>query len=287
MDNQKLELSLRLQATKIRRLVIEQVHNVGIGHLGGSLSVADLLSVLYFDEMKLDPKQPKWGERDRLVMSKGHAGPAVYACLAMKGYFPLEQLKTLNQPHTNLPSHCDMFRTPGIDMTTGSLGQGISCAMGIAMACKADHPDSYVYFVCGDGETQEGEVWEAIMFGGYRKLDHMIGFLDYNHLQIDGRVDDILSLESPAAKYEAFGWYTQTVDGHDVLAIRQAIENAKAQSGKPSMIILNTIKGKGIPEIEDIASNHNYALKDDLYAVAAKRFDEEIQQLEEALACSK
>lgn len=276
--------TLELRAAEIRRLTLGQIHKVGIGHLGGSLSVADLLAVLYFDKMRVDAKNPKWADRDRLVMSKGHAGPAVYACLAMRGFIPMEELDTLNQPYTNLPSHCDMNRTPGIDMTTGSLGQGISCAMGIAMACRADGRDNNIYFVCGDGETQEGQIWEAAMFAGHRKLGRVIGFLDYNRLQIDGTTDDICSLESPAKKYEAFGWRTEEIDGHDVIAISDAIERAKMQSEKPTMIVLHTTKGKGVPEIENQASNHNCNVNDALFAAASARLDSEIAALKEVLA---
>ena len=284
MLEQRQITELRLWAAKLRRTVLEEIHSVGIGHLGGSLSVCDLLAVLYFDQMRVDPQRPKWPDRDRLVMSKGHAGPAVYASLALKGFFPKEELATLNQPHTNLPSHCDMRRTPGIDMTTGSLGQGISCAMGLALACKQDGRDSKVYFVCGDGETQEGQVWEAALFAAQRKLGNVIGFLDYNRLQIDGTTDEICSLESPAAKYGAFGWHVQQIDGHDVAAIHNAVCVAKQIIEQPSMIILNTVKGKGVPEIENKPSSHNCPVDDALYATAEKRFDEEIKALEEALA---
>lgn len=283
MLEQRNVLELELAAAKIRHLVLDQLHAIGVGHLGGCMSVCDLLSVLYFDQMRVDVNNPKWENRDRLVMSKGHAGPAVYAALALRGFFPREQLLTLNQPHTNLPSHCDMQRTVGIDMTTGSLGQGISCAMGIALACRADQRDSYVYFVCGDGETQEGQIWEAVMFAGHRKLDNVIGFLDYNRLQIDGTTDEICSLESPRAKYEAFGWHVQQVDGHDVAAIHDAICAAKAEKGRPSMIILNTVKGKGIDEVENQASCHNCNVDDAFYNTATARLKEKIASLEEGL----
>ena len=274
------ETQLKIAAAKIRRGALTAIHAIGIGHVGGSLSVCDLLSVLYFRQMRLDPDNPKWADRDRLVMSKGHAGPAVYAALALKGFFPEAELTTLNQPHTNLPSHCDMNRTPGIDMTTGSLGQGISCAMGLAIACRDDKRDSYVYFVNGDGESQEGQVWEAVLFARNRKLDHVIGFLDYNRLQIDGTTDEICSLESPRAKYEAFGWDVQQIDGHDVRAISDAIDRAKAATGKPSMIILDTVKGRGIPEIENKPASHNCAMDDALYEKTVTALDAQIAQWE-------
>lgn len=274
---------LVLWAARLRRWVLEEIHAVGIGHLGGSLSVCDLLAVLYFDQMRVDAKNPKWPDRDRFVMSKGHAGPAVYAALALRGFFPLEQLYTLNQPHTNLPSHCDMNRTPGIDMTTGSLGQGISCAMGIAMACRAAGRDNDIYVVLGDGESQEGQVWEAALFAAQQKLEHVFAFLDYNHLQIDGRVDDICSLQSPLEKFAAFGWHVQEVDGHDVGAIRDAIIKAKHVGTQPHMIVMHTIKGYGVPEIENLASSHNCPVDDKLYASACARFDTQIAALEQAV----
>lgn len=272
----KEELNLKIKAAEIRKGTLTAVNSIGIGHVGGSLSVCDLLAVLYFKHMDVKPEEPRWEKRDRLVMSKGHAGPAVYSALALKGFFEYDLLKTLNKPYTDFPSHCDMTRTPGIDMTTGSLGQGISCAMGIAMACKADGRDNWVYFVNGDGETQEGQIWEAVLFAGARGLDNVIGFLDYNRLQIDGTIDEICSLGDPAEKYKAFGWHVQTVDGHDVCAIDDAITKAKEIKGKPSMIILNTVKGKGVPEIENKASSHNCNMPDELFNSAVKALDEEI-----------
>lgn len=246
--------------------------------------MCDLLAVLYYKHMNVDPKNPHWPERDRLVMSKGHAGPALYSALALKGFFDYELLKTLNKPYTNLPSHCDMNRTPGVDMTTGSLGQGISCAVGMAVACKADVRDSWVYFVNGDGETQEGQIWEAILFAGARKLDNVIGFLDYNKLQIDGTVDEVCSLGDPEAKYKAFGWHVQTIDGHDVKAIDEAITNAKKTIGMPSMIILNTTKGKGVPEIENKASSHNCNMPNDLFDRAIGLLDDEISEYSDEIS---
>ena len=247
---------VRLFANDIRRETIKCIGHLGVGHIGGALSIVDVLAVLYSGTMNIDPRDPKKDDRDFLVCSKGHAGPAVYATLALKGYFPMEMLLTLNQLGTNLPSHCDMNRTPGIDMTTGSLGQGASTAMGIACGNRLKGYDNYTYLILGDGEINEGQVWEAALFANARKLSHVIAFVDRNRLQLDDPTDDICPLLDIAAKFESFGWYGQSVDGHDVEAIARAINNAKAQD-KPSVIVLNTIKGKGYRKIEDQPSNHN------------------------------
>lgn len=247
-------------ATDIRCLTMEEVGNLGIGHIGGSLSIVDALAVLYFDQMRVDPKSPRWEQRDRLVLSKGHAGPALYAALAKKGFFSPELLMTLNQPGTLLPSHCDMLRTPGIDMTAGSLGQGVSCAVGIAQALKIKGCSSYVYAIIGDGESQEGQVWEASMAAAQLKLDNLIVLLDQNGMQIDGMVDDINSLRNPATRWGAQGFFTQEIDGHDVARIAEAIENAKVNKGSPSLIVMKTVKGKGVSFVEAAGfGNHNMA----------------------------
>ena len=207
--------------------------------------------------MKYDPKNPKWEERDWFVCSKGHAGPAVYATLALKGFMPMSQLETLNRPGTNLPSHCDRTKTPGIDMTTGSLGQGASTAAGIALAHKMDHAPNYTYVVFGDGEIDEGQVWEMALFAHTKKLSNLIAFVDHNKLQIDGTTEEVCDLGDIAQKFESFGWYVQSIDGHDVEAIDEAIENAKKQGEKPSMIVLNTIKGNGWSKIAGTAGSHS------------------------------
>ncbi len=246
------------KARRIRYLTMDSIGTLGVGHVGGCLSVADVLAVLYFDVMNIDPQNPKMEGRDRFVMSKGHAGPAVYAALAERGYFPVDMLFTLNQPGTNLPSHCDMNRTAGIDMTAGSLGQGISCAVGMAKAAQILGRGETIYAVVGDGESQEGQVWEASMAASQLKLDNLIVFLDNNKYQIDGATDEVMSLLDPAAKFAAFGYFTQSVDGHDPEAIEEAIAKAKAQKGHPSMIVLDTVKGKGVSFIEAAgATNHN------------------------------
>ena len=249
-------------ARKIRYYTVDEIGYLGVGHIGGCLSLAELLSVLYFgDEMRVRPQEPHWPQRDRLVLSKAHAGPALYATLALKGYFPLEELHTLNRPGTNLPSHCDMNRTIGVDMTAGSLGQGYSCAVGMAKASKIRGYPSHVFAVVGDGEAQEGQIWEASMAAAHFKLDNLITFLDWNGMQIDGTVEEVMSLGNPAEKWRAFGYRVWTVDGHDVLAISRAIQEAKMVSGVPSMIILKTTKGRGVSFVEAAGcGNHNMPL---------------------------
>ncbi len=238
-------------AKEIRCLTIECIASLGSGHIGGSLSIVDLLTVLYYDEMNVDANNPKKEGRDRLVVSKGHAGPAVYATLAHKGYFPKEELKTLNRIHTNLPSHCDMNKTPGVDMTTGSLGQGISCAVGLALGSKIDDDKAYIYTIIGDGESQEGQVWEAAMFASNKKLDNLIVFLDYNKMQIDGYTSEINESGDMTTKWLGFGFDTYVVDGHSISSIKKAIDEAKQVKDKPHMIIMNTIKGRGAKFAED------------------------------------
>jgi len=244
-------------AKEIRKNTLYSIGRLGVGHIGGALSIVDLLALLYEEEMKFDPSNPLWEERDMLVLSKGHAGPALYATLALKGFFPISELDTLNQGGTNLPSHCDRTKTAGIDMSTGSLGQGLSAACGLALAHKVDKKGNRVFAIIGDGESQEGQNWEAAMFAAHYKLDNLIAFTDYNRMQIDGVTDDIMSLGDIEGKWKTFGWYVQRVNGHDFAAMHQAIENAKEQKGKPSMIILDTIKGKGAAFCEGKVTNHN------------------------------
>jgi len=266
--------NLELKAKEIRYHTMDAIGTLGVGHIGGCLSVADVLSVLYFGgHMNIDPKNPKMEGRDRFVMSKGHAGPALYATLALKGFFPMDWLQTLNQPETLLPSHCDMNRTPGVDMTAGSLGQGISCAVGIAKGSKIKKDNATIYCIIGDGEAQEGQVWEASMAAAQFKLDNLVVFLDLNKYQIGGAVDEIMSLLDPVAKWESFGFNVQKVDGHDVAAISAAVDNAKKAKGsnKPSMIILDTVKGKGVSFVEATpATNHNMNVSAEQKAQALK-----------------
>lgn len=253
--------SIRVFAEEIRVETLKELAHLGFGHVGGAMSVVELLAVLYEKEMHIDPKNPDWKERDKLVMSKGHAGPAVYATLALKGYFPKEELLTLNQGGTNLPSHCDRLKTPGVDMTTGSLGQGMSTACGLAMGNRMQKRDAYTYLVLGDGECNEGQVWEGAMFAAQFQLDHLIAFVDLNKQQLDGACDDVMHMGDMVDKWTAFGWYTQKVDGHNVDAILDAIQAGKAQSGKPVMIVLDTIKGHGCLLAESTFPCHHIAFK--------------------------
>ncbi len=258
---QEIVHSLTLQAREVRKHTIDTIAHLGVGHIGGALSIVELLTLLYYREMKIRPDEPAWKLRDKLVLSKGHAGPALYAVLALKGFFPMDWLHTLNQGGTNLPSHCDKNKTPGIDMTTGSLGQGLSSACGLALANKIDHIDSWTYAIIGDGETNEGQNWEAAMFASHQKLTHLIAFTDYNKMHIDGTTDQICSLGDIEGKWKTFGWHVARCDGHNFSAMAQAIAAAKAQAqlkdGKPTMIILDTIKGKGADFAEGKVANHN------------------------------
>lgn len=249
-------------SAQIKSEVLKMISRLPNGHVGGSLSISDALAVLYQRHVRCDVKNPKWENRDWVVMSKGHCGPALYATLALKGFFPMEQLETLNTPHTNLPSHCDRNRTAGIDMTTGSLGQGASTAAGAALGLKMDGKDSKVYLILGDGEIDEGQVWEMALFANTRHLDNLIALVDFNKLQIDGRTDtdEVCNLGDITAKFEAFGWYAQRVNGHDAQAIDEALEAAKAHKGSPSVIVLDTIKGYGWSKIENQAGSHSRGL---------------------------
>lgn len=273
--NEKVVADLNEKAKEIRKLTVKEIGELGVGHIGGSVDLAECLAALYFNLMNVDPSNPKMEDRDRLVLSKGHAGPALYATLAMKGYMPISQLDTLNRPNTNLPSHCDMKRTPGIDMTTGSLGQGFSCAMGMAKAAKMDKKDFFIYTIIGDGESQEGQIWEAAMFASAQKLDNVIAFTDYNKMQIDGYIDEVNGLEPIEDRWKSFGWDVVSIDGHDVGAILHAVDNARKVKGKPHMIILNTIKGKGIYFAENQLGCHNMNITEEMWKKAVDMLDKE------------
>lgn len=248
---------LNKKAKEIRILTIEAIGFLGVGHIGGCMSVVEILTLLYYKIMEIDPKNPRKEDRDKLVLSKGHAGPTLYSILADKGFFPKDWLHTLNVGGTNLPSHCDMNRTPGIDMTTGSLGQGLSAAIGLAFGMRLDGIDRHVYTLIGDGESQEGQNWEAAMTASHYKLDNLIAFTDYNKMQIDGYTKDIMNIDNLENKWSGFNWFTQRVDGHDMEAIEKAIIIAKNEKYRPSMIILDTIKGKGCSFAEGELGNHN------------------------------
>jgi transketolase len=268
-------MDYQAKAKQIRRSILEMIAHLGVGHVGGSLSIVDVLTILYYKHMNIDPTNPKMEGRDRLIISKGHSGPALYAVLADLGYFPKEWLLTLNQPKTMLPSHCDMNLTPGVDMTTGSLGQGFSASVGVAMASRLKKDNAYIYTIIGDGESQEGQIWEAAMFAGNQKLHHLIAFTDNNHAQIDGPTPDINPVYPLDKKWKSFGWNVIVVeDGNDVHSIDEAIIKAKKSRLKPSMIILNTIKGKGVSFIERMGyANHNFNLSKAQLAEAIKELE--------------
>jgi transketolase len=257
MLSQKEIKQLEKFATEIRLETLKEIKNLGFGHIGGAMSIVETLAVLYGKVMKINPKEPQWEDRDWLVVSKGHAGPAVYATLALKGYFPIEELMTLNKPKTNLPSHCDRNKTTGIDMTTGSLGQGMSTAIGIALGSRLGKRDSYTYLILGDGECDEGQVWEGALFAHHHKLDHLITFIDANKKQLDGYTKDINDLGDIGQKFASFGWYAQDINGADIAKILAAIEKAKEIKKQPSVIILDTIKGQGIKFVEETMANHH------------------------------
>ena len=276
MNNSEI-LFLKRKSREIRRLTVDSIGKLGIGHLGGCLSVIEALVVLYYKELNIDPVHPDMEGRDRFVLSKGHAGPALYLVLADKGFFDVWLLDTLNRPETSLPSHCDMLRTKGIDMTAGSLGQGFSCAVGMAKGSKIKKDNAVIYTIVGDGESQEGQIWEAAMFAAHHKLDNLIAFTDYNKLQIDGSVKEVMGLEPLDKKWEAFGWNAIVIsDGHDAAEIHQAVVKAKSSKGKPSMIILNTVKGKGVSFAETAgATNHNMPVSEEQRIQALKELEQE------------
>lgn len=263
MDRDEVRL-LEDKCRHIRRLIIDEIGKLGVGHVGGCLSIVEALVVLYYKVMKIDPSNPGMEGRDRFILSKGHAGPALYAVLADKGYFDLSELDTLNRPETRLPSHCDMLKTRGVDMTAGSLGQGISCAVGIAKASQIRKDNAYIFSIIGDGESQEGQVWEAALAAAQFKLSNLIAFTDNNRMQIDGNTSEIVGIEPIADKWKAFGWNVEVVDGHDITQIVNAINEAKKSTGRPTMIVLNTIKGKGVSFIEAMgAKNHSMPVSEE------------------------
>ena len=268
---------LEILATKIRIGCLEAIKSRGFGHVGGSLSIADTLAVLYGSIMHFDPSNPKWEERDKLVCSKGHAGPAVYATLALVGFFPYDDIKTLNQPGTNFPSHCDRNKTPGVDMTTGSLGQGTSLAAGMALGDKLKGRSSKVYLIVGDGELNEGQPWESFMFMAAQKLDNLTVFIDWNKKQLDGYLTDISDPQDFKKKFESFGFYTQQINGNCVKEVLEAIRAAENVKGKPHAIVLDTVKGSGVKEVEETFSNHSMT-------AGAEVFERWINELQKKLA---
>lgn len=255
--------SLSGTAKKIRRHIIQMTGAAGSGHPGGSLSAADIVTVLYFHFMRLNPTLPNWPERDRFVLSKGHAAPLLYAALAERGFFPVEELCTLRKLGSRLQGHPDMKQLPGVEMSTGSLGQGLAAANGMALAGKLDKRDYRVYVLLGDGEIQEGMIWEAAMAAAHYHLDNVTAFLDNNGLQIDGPIKEVMSPEPIADKWRAFGWDVQIIDGHSITQIIQAVEKAKQVKGQPQMIIAKTVKGKGVSFMENQVDWHGMAPKPD------------------------
>ena len=267
MEQEKLN-RLNQTAAMVRLDILEQVHAASSGHPGGSLSIAEIITYLYFEEMNVDPANPKWADRDRFVLSKGHTAPALYAVLAEKGYFPKEELKKLRQVDSFLQGHPDMKITPGVDMTTGSLGLGISAACGMALAAKIDGKDYRTYAILGDGETEEGQVWEACMFAAHYKLDNLCILVDLNGLQIDGPIAEVMNPAPHDEKLKAFGFHVITIDGHDFDQIAAAYAEAKTVKGKPTAIVANTVKGKGVSFMENQVSWHGAAPNDEQYEQA-------------------
>lgn len=252
-----------VKALEMRRMIIEMLAEAGSGHPGGSLSATDIIASLFFHEMNIDPQKPKMANRDRFVLCKGHAAPALYSVLALKGFFSKEDVLTLRKLGSHLQGHPDMKKLPGVDVSTGSLGQGLSMASGMALAGKMDSASYRVYAVLGDGELEEGQVWEAAMFAAHYKLDNLCAFVDNNGLQIDGNIDDVLSPNPIGDKWRAFGWYVIEINGHNTEEILAALDQAKTVKGKPTMIVAHTVKGKGVSFMENQAGWHGAAPKPD------------------------
>lgn len=274
------EKNLSIMACKVRMGIIESTHGAKAGHPGGSMSAADLFTYLYFHELKVDPANPKWSGRDRFVLSKGHTAPGLYAALALRGFFPVEDLPTLRHADSYLQGHPNMNDVPGVDMSTGSLGQGISCACGMALGLKHQNRMQRVYALLGDGEIQEGQVWEACMFAAHYRLDNLCIFIDNNGLQIDGEIARVMSPYPIDEKLRAFGFHVEVIDGHDFGQIEQAIEIAKATRGCPTAVILKTVKGKGVSFMENQASWHGKAPNDAEYAQAMVELKTKLEEWE-------
>lgn len=276
------KLELQKIAVEVRKGIVESVHSAKAGHPGGSLSAADLFTYLYFEEMNIDPKNPKDPDRDRFVLSKGHTAPGLYSALAHRGYFPVEDLLTLRHTGSYLQGHPDMKQIPGVDMSSGSLGQGVSAACGMALAGKLNKKDYRVYALCGDGEIQEGQIWEAAMFAGFRKLDNLCVIVDNNNLQIDGAIDEVCSPYPLDKKFEAFNFHVISINGNDFDEIKAAFDEARATKGMPTAIIARTVKGLGVSFMENVVGWHGKAPNDEEFAVAM----EDLRKAGEAL-CQK
>ena len=265
---QSKELKLKRLANNVRFGIIEGVYNAACGHPGGSLSIADIITYLYFEEMNVDPKDPKADGRDRFVLSKGHTAPALYATLAERGYFDKEELKTLRKTDSRLQGHPDMKGTPGVDMSSGSLGLGISAACGMALSAKVYGNDYRVYTIVGDGESEEGQVWEAAMFAAHYKLDNLVAVIDWNGLQIDGPVAEVMNPTPHDEKFRAFGWHVISIDAHNFSEIEAAFAEARTVKGKPTAIIARSVKGKGVSYMENACEWHGQAPKEEQYKIA-------------------
>ena len=276
------KLALQKMAVEVRKGIVSSVHSAKAGHPGGSLSAADIFTYLYFEEMNIDPKDPKKEDRDRFVLSKGHTAPGLYSALANRGYFPVEDLLTLRHTGSYLQVHPDMKHIPGVDMSSGSLGQGLSAACGMALAGKMKQQDYRVYALCGDGEIEEGQIWEAAMFAGFRKLDNLCVIVDNNNLQIDGPIDEVCSPYPIDKKFESFHFHVINIDGNDFDEIKRAFDEARATKGMPTAIIAHTVKGKGVSYMENSVGWHGKAPNDEEYAVAM----EDLRKAGEAL-CQK
>ncbi|MBR3973472.1 MAG: transketolase [Oscillospiraceae bacterium] len=274
------KIQLQITACKVRMGVIEATHGAKAGHPGGSLSAADMFTYLYFKEMNIDPANPKWDDRDRFVLSKGHTAPGLYSALAHRGFFPVEDLPTLRHIDSYLQGHPNMNTVPGVDMSTGSLGQGISCAAGMALGLKHQGKTARVYTVLGDGEIQEGQVWEACMLAAHYDLDNFVVIVDNNGLQIDGNVADVMSPYPITDKLEAFGFHVEAIDGHDFDQIEAALNKAKTVKGKPSAIVMKTVKGKNVSFMENNAGWHGKAPNDAEYAQAMGELQAILNELE-------
>ena len=279
MTQEKLE-QLKATATEVRRGILTEVHAAKSGHPGGSLSVADIITYLYSEVLRVDPENPRWEDRDRLVLSKGHTCPALYAMLAEKGFFPKEELTTFRAIGSRLQGHPDMNKAPGIDFSAGSLGQGVSAACGMALAGKLGHKDYRVYTILGDGEIEEGQVWEAAMFAGNKKLDNLVAFVDNNNLQIDGFLEEVNAPYPIKEKFEAFGWNVIEIDGHNFDEIEAAYKKAREYKGKPTAIVAKTIKGKGVSYMENECGWHGAAPNAEQYEVAMNELNSALKELE-------
>ena len=278
--NQSKKLDLKRTANNVRLGIIEAVYNAACGHPGGSLSIADVLTYLYFEQMRVDPANPADQNRDRFVLSKGHTAPALYSVLAERGFFPKDELKTLRKTASRLQGHPDMKGVPGVDMSTGSLGLGFSTACGMALSGKVSGDSYRVYTVLGDGESQEGQVWEAAMFAAHYKLDNLVAVLDLNGLQIDGPITEVMNPTPHDDKFRAFGWHVITIDAHDFDQIEAAFNEARKTKGQPTVIIARSVKGKGVSYMENKCEWHGQAPKEDLYLVAVadlKKIEEELK----------